>query len=256
MTMRLAEKTILITGATSGFGRETARRCVKEGARIIITGRRQERLEKLCAELGEDKALPLCFDIRDNAAITNALKNLPAEWSAIDALINNAGLALNNLPAHQVPLEQWEQMVDTNIKGLMYMTHAILPGMLERGRGDIINIGSMAGNYSYPGSNAYGGTKAFVKQFSLGLRADLLGTPIRVTNLEPGAAETEFALVRFSGDKEKAAAVYEGMEPLTGEDIAECIVWCLSLPKHVNINRLEVMPVSQAPGGPVTHRNT
>lgn len=252
--MNLQDKIILVTGATSGFGRETARRCAAEGARVIITGRRQDRLEELYQELGKNKALQFCFDIRDNAAIHTALNSLPTEWKAIDVLINNAGLALNNEPAQNVPLEQWEQMVDTNIKGLMYMTHAILPSMITRGRGHIINIGSMAGNYSYPGSNAYGGTKAFVKQFSLGLRADLLGTPIRVTNLEPGAAETEFALVRFSGDKEKAAAVYEGMQPLKAEDIAECIIWCLSLPEHVNVNRLEVMPVSQAPGGPVTYR--
>lgn len=242
-------KIFLVTGVTSGFGNAIARRVVKDGGKVIGTGRREERLKALQKELGNDRFLPLLFDVRDHAAVDTAVQSIPESWQEIDVLVNNAGLALNTETADKVPFEDWERMIDTNIKGLLYVTRALLPGMQRRGSGYIVNIGSMAGNYAYKGGNVYGGTKAFVKQFSLNLRADLLGAPIRVTNLEPGLAETEFSLVRFHGDKAKADDVYKGAEPLRPEDVAECVAWCASLPPHVNINRMEIMPVCQAPGG-------
>lgn len=245
--MNLTDTTFLITGATSGFGEATARLVVAKGARVVITGRRNERLLCLQKHLGKTQVFPLCFDVRDKEAVGMALASLPEKFGKIDVLVNNAGLALNTAPAAEVPLEQWEQMIDTNIKGLLYMTRAVLPQMLERDAGHIINIGSMAGNYPYPGGNVYGATKAFVKQFSLNLRADVLGTRIRVTNLEPGLAETEFSEVRL-GDKDKAADVYKGTQPLTAEDVAKCVLFCASLPAHVNINRMEIMPVCQSFG--------
>lgn len=248
--MKLKNKTILITGATSGFGRGTARRCVKEGARVILTGRREERLKELVEELGAAHCQTLTFDVQDREAVDAALASLPEEWQAIDVLVNNAGLALGLSTTQDGNVEHWEVMIDTNIKGLLYVTRSVLPGMLTRNKGHIINIGSMAGNWPYPNGNVYGSTKAFVKHFSLELRIDLLGTPIRVTNLEPGSAETEFSLVRLQ-DKEKADVFYEGYQPLTEEDIAECVVWSASLPEHVNINRMEVMPIAQAPGIPM-----
>ncbi len=246
--MPLTSKTLLISGATSGFGAATARLAVARGAKVVITGRRNERLLALCEELGSHNTHSLCFDIRDREAVGMAMASIPDAFRSIDALINNAGLALSTAPAQDVPLEQWEQMIDTNIKGLTYMTRAVLPEMLARNTGHIVNIGSMAGNYPYPGGNVYGGTKAFVKQFSLNLRADLLGTQIRVTNLEPGLAETEFSEIRL-GDKVQAKEFYKGTVPLTAEDIAQCIIFVLTLPAHVNINRMEIMPVCQASGG-------
>ncbi len=251
--MTIDGQIILVTGATSGFGRETARLAVADGARVIATGRRQERLDALQEELGTENLLPLCFDIRDHDAVADAVASIPEAWRPIDALVNNAGLALNTAKAQDVPMDEWERMIDTNIKGLIYMTRAILPEMLARDRGYILNVGSMAGNYPYPGGNVYGGSKAFVKQFSLNLRSDLLGSNIRVTNLEPGLAETEFSLVRL-GDEAAADKVYEGTDPLTGEDVARCILFCLSQPPHVNINRMEIMPTCQAPAGLAIHR--
>jgi len=251
--MPLTSKTLLITGATSGFGAATARLAVARGARVVITGRRNERLLALREELGAEKAHPLCFDIRDKEAVGMALASIPEHFRPFDALINNAGLALNTAPAQDVPLAQWEQMIETNIGGLLYMTRAVLPEMLARNAGHIVNVGSMAGNYPYPGANVYGATKAFVKQFSLNLRADLLGSNIRVTNLEPGLAETEFSEVRL-GNKDKATEVYKGTKPLKAEDIAECILFVLSLPAHVNVNRMEIMPVCQASGALAVNR--
>jgi len=251
--MPLTSKTLLITGATSGFGAATARLAVARGARVVITGRRNERLLALREELGAEKAHPLCFDIRDKEAVGMALASIPEHFRPFDALINNAGLALNTAPAQDVPLAQWEQMIETNIGGLLYMTRAVLPEMLARNAGHIVNVGSMAGNYPYPGANVYGATKAFVKQFSLKLRADLLGSNIRVTNLEPGLAETEFSEVRL-GNKDKATEVYKGTKPLKAEDIAECILFVLSLPAHVNVNRMEIMPVCQASGALAVNR--
>ena len=240
-------KTALITGATSGFGEACSRLLAKNGWRLIITGRRRDRLHQLAHELsGLSEILPLCFDVRDQDAVASNLGNLQPQFGEIDALVNNAGLALGLEAAPEASLSDWDIMVDTNIKGLLYCTRTILPIMKRRNRGHIVNMGSVAGNWPYPGGNVYGATKSFVKQFSLNLRADLLGTAIRVTNLEPGMAETEFAVVRFKGDEHKAKGVYEGMKPLSGEDIAEIVLWVLSLPPHVNINTMEVMPVSQS----------
>ncbi len=237
----------LITGATSGFGAACARRFAAEGWRLILCGRRQERLDELRAELAATAPVhTFPLDVRDEAAVNAAIAELPAEFAEIDLLVNNAGLALGLEPAHRCDMQDWRDMVDTNIKGLLYCTQAILPGMVERNRGHIVNIGSVAGAYPYPGGNVYGATKAFVKQFSLNLRADLLGTKVRVTNIEPGMAETEFSLVRFKGNDDKAARIYEGIQPLRPEDIADVVYWAANRPAHVNINSVEVMPVCQA----------
>lgn len=238
----------LITGASAGFGSAIARRFVREGAKVIITGRRTERLDALAAELGgPSKALALTLDVRDRKAVEQALTTLPADFAAVDVLVNNAGLALGLEPAHQASLDDWEQMVQTNINGLLYCTRTLLPGMVERGRGHIVNLGSTAAEFPYPGGNVYGGTKAFVYQFSLNLRADLHGTPIRVTDIEPGlCGGTEFSNVRFKGDDGKAASVYQGTEPLTADDIAETVWWVASRPARVNINNVQMMPVCQA----------
>ena len=236
-----------ITGATSGFGAACARLFATHGWRLIVCGRRQDRLEALRAELAETvpvHAVPL--DVRDEAAVNAAVAALPADFAEADVLVNNAGLALGLEPAHQCAMDDWQRMVDTNIKGLLYCTRAILPGMVARDRGHIVNIGSVAGSYPYPGGNVYGATKAFVRQFSLNLRADLLGSRVRVTNIEPGLAETEFSLVRFKGESDKAAHFYVGTQPLRPEDIADIVYWATTRPAHVNINALEVMPVCQA----------
>lgn len=255
----LNDKTIVITGATSGFGMACARLCVSMGARVIITGRRAERLSELAAELKGAKLHCLSFDVRDEDAVKNAFASLPADFAHVDVLVNNAGLALDLASFEHVAMKDAQQMVQTNIMGLLYCTHALLPAMVKRAAaskagGHIINIGSTAGNYPYPGGNVYGATKAFVKQFSLNLRSDLYGKNIRVTNIEPGMAETEFSLVRFDGDKEKAANVYKGMTPLSAEDIAEAVVWCIARPAHVNVNRMELMPTQQACGPFVVDR--
>jgi 3-hydroxy acid dehydrogenase / malonic semialdehyde reductase len=231
-----------VTGASSGFGAAIARRLAADGARVIAAARRAERLE----DLGPG-VLPLQLDVRDRAAIDRAVASLPEEYAAIDVLVNNAGLALGLEPAQEADLEHWEQMVDTNCKGLMYCTRAILPGMVERGRGHVINLGSIAATYPYPGGNVYGATKAFVRQLSLNLRSDLHGTGVRVTCIEPGlAGGSEFSLVRFGGDAEKADALYAGTQPLTPEDIAESVHWAASLPAHVNVNTIELTPVAQS----------
>lgn len=237
--------TVFITGATSGFGAAAARRFGEAGARLVVCGRRFERLAPL-VDAWPDRVHAIALDVRDGEAVARAVADLPAAFAAIDVLVNNAGLAAGLDPAHKADLADWDQMVDTNVKGLLYVTRAVLPGMVERNRGHVINLGSVAGSYPYPGGTVYAGTKAFVKQFSLDLRADLLGTAIRVTDIEPGLCETEFSLVRFRGDAERAAKVYQGTTPLSGDDIAECIFWTAALPPHVNVNRLEVMPVCQA----------
>ena len=240
-------KVAFITGATSGFGAACARRFAADGWRLVLCGRRQERLDAVQTEVAEAvpvHAFPL--DVCDEAAVNAAVAALPTEFAEIDLLINNAGLALGLEPAHRCDMEDWQRMVDTNIKGLIYCTRAVLPGMVARDRGHIVNIGSVAGTYPYPGGNVYGATKAFVKQFSLNLRADLLGTRVRVTNIEPGLAESEFSLVRFKGDDTQAAKVYQGTQPLRPEDIADIVYWATSRPAHVNINSIEVMPVCQA----------
>jgi len=236
---------VFVTGASAGFGAAIARRFAADDARVVATARRLERLQALRQELGE-RLLPLELDVRDRAAVERAVGGLPAEFAAIDVLVNNAGLALGLQPAHKADLEDWERMVDTNIKGLMYCTRAILPGMVERDRGHVVNIGSVAGEWPYPGGNAYGGTKALVRHFSPNLKADLLGTRVRVSEIEPGMAETEFSLVRFQGDADKAKAVYAGTQPMSAEDIADTVHWIVSRPAHVNINTVSLMPVSQA----------
>jgi len=247
-------RTILITGASAGFGWAATQRFVALGDRVIACARRSERLTELQNDLGTDKVYALTLDVTDSEQIQKVLSSLPKEWCDIDVLVNNAGLALGTNPAHSALLTDWETMIDTNIKGLVTMTRHVLPTMVQNNKGHVINIGSIAGDYPYPGGNTYGATKAFVKQFSLNLMADLVETPIRVTNIEPGAAETEFSIVRYHGDKEKANDVYQGMQPLTAEDIAECIVWATQQPAHVNINRIEVMPTNQASAGVKTHR--
>jgi 3-hydroxy acid dehydrogenase/malonic semialdehyde reductase len=239
-------KTVFITGATAGFGKAMAERYAREGWKLVLTGRRAERLVELKKALAPALVHTLCFDIRDRKAVLDAAQSLPEEFSNIDILVNNAGLALGLEPAQACDLDEWECMVDTNIKGLLYITRALLPGMVERNSGHIVNLGSVAGTYPYPGGNAYGGTKAFVNQFSKNLLADLLGTRVRVTNIEPGLCESEFSVVRFNGDTDKAAKVYEGTEPIRPDDIAEIVYWATTLPPHVNINSLEVMPVDQA----------
>ena len=239
-------KTILVTGATAGFGDAFARRFIRDGHRVIATGRRAERLESLRAELG-DRVHIAAFDMRDTQAVAGFVAGLPEGWRDIDVLVNNAGLALGLSPAWEASLDEWDQMIDTNIRGLVHMTRAILPGMVARNNGLIINLGSIAGEYPYPGGNVYGGTKAFVRQFSLNLRADLVGLNVRVTDIEPGlVGGSEFSAVRFGGDVEKAAAVYAGTQPLMPEDIAETAAWLVSLPPHVNINAIEMMPTCQA----------
>jgi 3-hydroxy acid dehydrogenase/malonic semialdehyde reductase len=239
----------LVTGASSGFGSAIARRFVREGHRVIATGRRAERLVALAAELGSDRVHPLPFDIRDRGALDSALASLPTELAAIDLLVNNAGLARGLEPAQRASLDDWEEMVDTNVKGLMTMTRAVLPGMVERNRGHVINIGSTAARWPYPGGNVYGATKAFVGQLSLNLRADLLGTNVRVTVIDPGmVAGTEFSPVRFHGDAARADAVYAGTDPLTPDDVAEAVFWAATLPPRVNVNVIELMPVCQAFG--------
>ncbi|ARJ65510.1 NAD(P)-dependent oxidoreductase [Magnetospirillum sp. ME-1] len=247
-------RTVLVTGATAGFGAAIARRFAANGANLVICGRRTGRLDALKAELGT--AAPVhaaSLDVRDGAAVSAFAAALP--WP-VDVLVNNAGLALGLEPAQAAELDDWETMIDTNLKGLMYMTRAILPGMVERDRGHVINISSVAGTYPYPGGNMYGATKAAVTQFSLNLIADLVKTRVRVSNIEPGlCGGSEFSQVRFHGDAEKAAKVYEGTTPLTSDDIAEAVYWAASLPAHVNINRIEMMPVCQASAPFAIHRS-
>ncbi|HWA12370.1 MAG TPA: SDR family NAD(P)-dependent oxidoreductase [Burkholderiales bacterium] len=241
----MTQKTAFITGATSGFGAASVRRFVKAGWRVVATGRRADRLAKLVDELGRDKVHPAAFDMRKAADIEAAVQALPGAFAGVDLLINNAGLALGTAPAQNASLEQWNQMIETNVTGLATMTRALLPKLIER-KGAIINISSVAALYPYPGGNVYGGTKAFVSQFSLGLRSDLHGTGVRVTCVEPGMAETEFTLVRTSGNQEASDKLYKGANPMTGEDIAETLYWIATLPPHLNVNRIELMPVNQS----------
>jgi 3-hydroxy acid dehydrogenase/malonic semialdehyde reductase len=239
-------RTALVTGATAGFGNAIAHRLVRDGWRVIATGRRQDRLDALAEELG-DTVLPFGLDVTDAEAIAALPGALPEGWREVDALVNNAGLALGLDPAQTAKLEDWDNMVATNVTGLIHVTRALLPGMVERNRGHVVSLGSIAGTYPYPGGHVYGASKAFVAQFMLNLKADLVGRQVRLTNIEPGlCGGTEFSAVRFGGDQAKADAVYAGTTPLTAEDIAEAVGWVLSLPPHVNINRIEMMPTCQA----------
>ena len=247
-------KTVLITGATSGFGAAAVDRFVSGGWRAIATGRRADRLQALVQRHGRDKVHALAFDMRDEDAMRAAIVGLPPEFACIDLLLNNAGLALGTAPAQQADLRQWKQMIDTNVTALVTITHLLLPALIER-RGAIVNISSTAGTYPYRGGNVYGGSKAFVSQFSQNLRADLHGTGVRVTSIEPGMAETEFTLVRSGGDQRASDQLYAGAHPITAADIAESVWWVATLPPHLNINRLEVMPVSQSAAGLQVHRD-
>jgi NADP-dependent 3-hydroxy acid dehydrogenase YdfG len=251
---RIASECVFLTGASAGFGVAIARRLAADGARLILVARRKERLDELAAELDTPCHVFPC-DMRDRDALIEGIANLPDEFADVTCVINNAGLALGLEKAQGADLDDWETMVDTNIKGVLYATRALLPGMIERGRGYVIQLGSVAGNWPYPGGHVYCGTKAFVRQFSLAMRSDLLGTPVRVTNIEPGMAESEFSKVRFKGDSDRAASVYEGIEALQPEDIANTIAWCLEQPEHVNINSIELMATQQAFGGFATHRD-
>ncbi len=245
---------IFITGATAGFGLAMTKRFIANGHKVIALGRRKERLDQMQKDLGEN-LLTLALDLKNKEQVIKTLNELPEAWSKIDVLINNAGMARGSESAQKSSLEDWEEMISTNINGLLYCTHALLPGMVKRNNGHIVNLGSVAGEFPYQGGNVYGATKAFVHQLSLNLRSDLLGTKVRVTNIEPGMCETEFSEVRYRGDKKKAESVYAGMTPLSADDIAETIEWVISRPTHVNINVISLMPTDQALGGFAVHRS-
>ena len=240
--------TILVTGATAGFGEAITRRFVKDGHRVIATGRRADRLAALHKELGE-QVLPFTLDVTDKAAVAALPGSLPAEWQRVDVLVNNAGLALGVSPAQVSKVDDWETMIETNVAGVARVTNALLPGMVARDTGHIVNLSSTAATHPYPGGNVYGASKAFVSQFSANLKADLVGTGVRVTDIEPGlVGGSEFSKIRLGGDQSKADAVYAGTTPLNPQDIAEAIAWVVHLPAHVNINRVEMMPTCQAAG--------
>ena len=255
----LARKIILITGASSGIGAACARLFAGEGARLLLLARREDKLATLVAELvasGIDRAYLhlLTADVRDRSQVVSVLSGLPIDWQAIDILINNAGLSRGLTKLQDGAIDDWEEMIDTNIKGLLYVTRAVVPGMVARGRGHVVNLGSIAGHQTYPQGNVYCGTKAAVRSISEGLKIDLLGTPVRVTSIDPGLVDTEFSTVRFHGDTTRAAKVYEGLQPLTAEDIADTILFCLNRPAHVNISEILLVPTAQATPT-LVHRN-
>ncbi len=247
MPTSLTDTTAFITGATSGIGEACADRLIRDGARVVAVGRRADRLAALAGRLGP-RLHPLPLDVTDRPAVRAALGALPAAFARLDVLVNSAGMALGLEPVHRTSLDDWDRMIETNCSALVTLCRFVLPGMVERGRGHVVNIGSVAGSWPYPGGNVYAATKAFVRQFSLAIRADLLGTPVRVTNVEPGMVETEFSVVRFAGDQGKADSVYAGMTPLSAPDIADVVAWCVTRPPHVNVNTIEVMPTQQAFG--------
>jgi 3-hydroxy acid dehydrogenase / malonic semialdehyde reductase len=251
MTARVA----FVTGASSGLGAAIARRFAGADVRVVAAARRAERLDELVAEFGEETVRPVVLDVRDRSAVEQVTQSLQPPFAPVDVLVNNAGLALGLDAAQNASLDDWEQMIATNCTGLVYVTRALLPDMVARGHGHVVNMGSIAATYPYPGGNVYGATKAFVHQFSLGLRADLHGTGVRVTCIEGGLiGGTEFSDVRFSGDAERAAGLYAGTQPLTPEDIAATVAWVTSQPEHVNVNMIELMPVSQSFGALPVHR--
>jgi len=241
-------KTVLITGATSGIGAAAVKRFIDGGWHVVATGRRADRLDELTKTFGKDRLHVVTLDVRRDESIDAMLDALPAAFTGIDLLINNAGLALGTAPAQKADLDEWDTMIDTNIRALVHVTHRLLPRLIER-KGGIINISSVAATYPYSGGNVYGGTKAFVRQFSLGLRSDLQGTGVRVTSIEPGMVETEFTLVRTGGNQDASDKLYAGSNPMTGEDIADVLFWTASQPAHLNVNSLELMPVSQSFAG-------
>jgi NADP-dependent 3-hydroxy acid dehydrogenase YdfG len=248
---QLSGKTALVTGASSGIGQACARALAAEGARVIVAARRRESLEALAAGIGE--AFVVELDVRDRDAVERAVASLPAEWAEIDVLVNNAGLGRGLDKLHEGDVEGWEEMIDTNVKGLLYVTRAVVPGMVSRGRGHVVNIGSIAGLEVYPGGNVYCASKHAVDAITKGLRMDVVDTPVRVSTVDPGLVETEFSVVRFKGDVERAKKVYQGIEALTGDDIADAVVYCVTRPPHVSINQIVVMPTSQA-SALVVHR--
>lgn len=247
---------VFVTGASVGIGAAVARRFAKAGARLVLAARREEKLRTLANELSVPTHL-VALDVRDRSAVEAAVASLPGAFADVSILVNNAGLALGIEPAHRARVDDWETMIDTNCKGVTHVTRAILPGMVARDRGHVVMLGSVAGLYPYPGGNVYGATKAFVMNFALNLRADLIGTRVRVTDVEPGMVEgTEFSVVRYEGDEEKAKAVYRGFRPLSAADVAEAIFFCASQPEHVNVNRIELMSVAQSFAGFAVKRST
>ncbi len=259
MAITLKNKTILITGASAGIGASCARYFAEAGARLILSARRQEKLQSLAADLQaaySTEILLLPLDVQRSDTVSKEIAGLPESWQAIDVLINNAGLSRGLDKQYEAPLQDWEEMIDTNVKGLLYMTRAVVPGMVARGQGHVINVGSVAARYTYPGGSVYCATKAAVKVLSEGLKIDLLGTPVRVTNIEPGFVETEFSDVRFRGDKERAKNVYKGMIPLTPDDIADTILFAATRPPHVNVSELYVVPTDQSSGTLIHRRST
>ncbi|MBU7583773.1 MAG: SDR family oxidoreductase [Nostoc sp. TH1S01] len=253
----LQNQIVLITGASSGIGTACANVFAGAGAKLILAARRLERLQQLADKLNQEFGTAthlLQLDVRDRPAVESAINNLPAEWSNIDILINNAGLSRSLDKLHEGDFQDWEEMIDTNIKGLLYLTRYVVPGMVSRGRGHVVNLGSIAGHQTYPGGNVYCATKAAVKAISEGLKQDLLGTPVRVTSVDPGMVETEFSEVRFHGDAERAKRVYQGVNPLTADDIADVIFFCTTRSPHVNINEVILMPVDQA-SATLVHRH-
>lgn len=247
-------KTAIVTGATSGIGRAVARKLISAGHRVILTGRNSKKLESMKNEFGE-KVYTLCYDVRDKEACKNAIDSLPSEWSEIDILVNNAGLALGLEPEYEGDFNDWETMIDTNVKGLLYMTRYIVPKMVERGKGHIVNIGSVAGDAAYANGNVYCATKAAVKALTDGLRIDVAKTAIRVTLLKPGLVETNFSNVRFHGDNERADNVYKGIQPLTGEDIADAALFAIQAPEHVQIAEMLILATHQANGSVIVRNN-
>ena len=256
--MSLKGKTVFVTGASSGIGAATALAFAAERAHLVLAARRAEKLSDVAStalERGAESVYTIGLDVRDREAVGQAIASLPAEWAAINILVNNAGLSRGLEKLYEGKTEDWEEMIDTNVKGLLYVTRAVVPGMVERGRGHVINLGSTAGEITYPGGAVYCATKAAERAINDGLRQDVLGTPIRVTTVDPGMVETEFSIVRFHGDRERAGNVYKGIKPLTAEDVAEVIVWAASRPEHVNIARVLLTPVQQA-NSLLFHRTT
>lgn len=247
MMADMNDAVVFVTGATSGFGRAMVHRYAGAGARIVAAGRRKDALDALSSQIGE-RLHPLVLDVRKREDVMKGFAALPEDFRGITILINNAGLGIDRAKAQNADIDDWETMIDTNIKGLLYCTHAALPGMIERGRGHIVNIGSVAGRANAPGASVYGATKAFVLQFSKNLKSDLVATPVRCTCIAPGAAETEFSLVRWKGDAEKAGSIYAGYQPLRAEDVAETVFFATSMPAHVDITELELMPHAQGFG--------
>jgi len=245
----LRDKIVFITGASSGIGASCARAFAAQGGKVLMAARRLERIQALADELQKEHgvaAYAFQLDVRDQPAVEKAIATLPPEWEAIEVLVNNAGLSRGIDKLHEGKLQDWEEMIDTNVKGLLYVSRAVIPGMVKRGVGHIINLGSIAGHEVYPGGNVYCATKFAVRALSQGLRMDLLGTPLRVSNVEPGMVETEFSLVRFRGDEARADKVYDGITPLTPDDIADAIVYCATRPPHVDVAEMTLMPVAQA----------